>query len=195
MQGGCTFKGDDTGKRDGKVQVYRAQRSVHVFDKTMHDPADLVCPFFFQDAQHVLLRLTAMDNQRLTHRSGRLDMTTEALALPVQIPLAAKIIEAGLTNGHHPGIAPMVDQLIDRDFFGHCRVRVDPDRGGDTVMLSGKFEQGRIGVHIYRDTQHLFDALLPRGLNDRRRPALHLDQRDMAMGINEGKRCAHADKS
>ena len=75
-----------------------------------------------------------MDHERLATGPSRPNVSAKPLPLPVQIPLEPVVVEAGLADGHDPGVIGECDQLVDRDFSGIRVIRVDPD-GGEQLRV------------------------------------------------------------
>ena len=72
--------------------------------------------------------ITGMDDQRLARQPGGGNVVAEAFTLPLHIARAAKIIQAGFTDGDNPGMLRMVCQLLGSRFMPPLFIRMNADR-------------------------------------------------------------------
>ncbi len=89
-----------------------------------------------KDAQHVAVRLTVVDDQRLARLLGEADVRAEPLLLHAALRPVAVIVEARLADRAHLRQTGQARDLLERAIFGAAGlVRVDRDRGSDGGMF------------------------------------------------------------
>ena len=66
----------------------------------MHDAADVVCPFLAHDGDGVGSGVARVDDQGFPAGSGGANVGAKAAALPLGVPVAAVVVQAGFADGH-----------------------------------------------------------------------------------------------
>ena len=69
--------------------------------------------FLLQDPRHVVVGVARMDDQRQPGRARRGDVGAEALLLRVARAVVVVIVEPGLADRDHLGMARARDELVD----------------------------------------------------------------------------------
>ncbi len=82
--------------------------------------------FLLQHSRHVLVRVARMDDERQPGRAGGGDVAAKAFLLGGARAGIVVIVEPGLADGHHLGMAGARDQLV----------------GGDVELLVGMVRMG-----------------------------------------------------
>ena len=112
-----------------------------------------------QDFGHVLVRVAGMDDERQPGFARGPDVGAEVGALILARAAVVVVIEPGLADADHQGIAGKLDQALGRrDAFGLDLMRMDADGAPDTLMGGGD------GAHVLElremgaDAHHRPDA-------------------------------------
>src|SRR6185437_4485905 len=110
--------------------------------------------FLLQNARHVGVALAGMDHQRQPARARRCNVRAQALFLRVARAVVIMVIEPGLADRHHLGMARALQEIVRADVEFFVRVlRMRPDRAID-------FRE------TVRDRHQLVMAMDPRGNRD-----------------------------
>ena len=139
-----------------------------------------------QNPQRIALRIAGMDNQRQAGGARHMDMRAKQGLLRGAVGMVVIIIEAGLADGHHPGVRRSLQQ----NPLAHIGVfiglmRVDADAGPDIRLLFGKGDDIGPFALAGGDVQEAADACRARA---RQHGLLLFDQPlviEVAMGIDE----------
>ncbi len=121
----------------------------------MHDPAHLAHPLFGEDRQRLRVRVAAVDDDRLPHAPGHLELAPEDTLLHVPRGEVAEEVEPHLAQPDHARPAGQALHLLEVGLGGVAGiVRVYPHRGPDVPMPLRQRHGGPIGLAIRSDGHH-----------------------------------------
>ncbi len=154
----------------------------------MHHAAHLVGFFFAEDTQGIRRGITHVNDERLAAFLRRGDVPAEALTLPLQVTLAAEIVQAGLADGHHVLGGGIGHQLFHLELLALAFVGVDPHRRGDIRVARGEFTHGVQVLRVDAHAQEMADARRTgrvEGVIEGALVATQIEAIEMAMGIDQ----------
>ena len=103
-----------------------------------------------------------MNDQRLAALTCRADVCAESPTLPIEIALAAKVVEARFTNRDDIGIVgardEVVDGWIDDAFIG---IRMNTDCCRYTVVSARRVQYAPERLQVDGHAQHVHDPACP----------------------------------
>jgi len=171
-----------------EVEVQAALGLRPVPGEAMHHPADFFRTLLLEDLRSIVEGLAGVDDQRQTHSLGGADVTAEALALPVQIALAAVVVQTRLADGHDLGMRCHVHQLVLAGIMALVLIGMHADARRDLGMGLHQGEHLGILLHVDGHAQHVAHAQLAgmiQGLVQAAVEGLEVETVQVAMGIDQ----------
>ena len=122
----------------------------------MDDAAGLLCPFFLQNAEGVLRRVSGVNDERHVLLPRQLDLSAEPVMLNCLLRFIVMIVETDLADSHNAGIAQMCTDVFQHLFrHGTAVARVNAQRCEEdgriaAVQLQCAVNTVRVIADIYR---------------------------------------------
>jgi len=136
LQLGCTLERDDAGKGNVETKIKASSRHVPVAGEAMHHTARFAGALAFHDVDRVVGGIAGVDDDWLVYLLGSLNVVGKSRALPVEVALAAKIVEPGFTYGDNVLVVSQANQSLDTGVFTFCFVRVYANRSKDMFVAT-----------------------------------------------------------
>ena len=96
-----------------------------------------------------------MDDERFAAATRGADMSAETLALPLGRVLVPVIVEAGLADRDHLGMAGEFQQLFETGLVDIVAIGMHPDRGEQVVVALGQAKHRGQGFELYAHAQRV----------------------------------------
>src|SRR5215469_4427700 len=96
---------DPTGDTDRKPQLQVGMQLIRSSGEAMGDAARQRLPVLLQDSEKIVMRITLVQEHRLAHASGELELSMERLLLHRAGGEIAKIVEAAFPRRDHLRLA------------------------------------------------------------------------------------------
>src|SRR5215813_1528518 len=142
--------------------------------------------FLLQYSRHVLIRLTRMDHERQPGCARGGDMVAKSLFLRRPRAALVVVVEPGLSDGDHLGMAGAADQLIDSDV--ELLVRVMRMRANGAIDIGKALGDGNhlsVAFDSRRNGDDARDAGRPRAGNDGIELAGKIGKIEMAVAVDQ----------
>ena len=173
-------------KRDG------AAGEIAAAGKTMQHGREGPPPrFLFEDARHVVVGVARMDHQRQPGLARRRDVTAEALLLRLARAGVVVVVEPGLAERHHLGVARARDEVAETDIeFLVGVVRMGADRAKHVRKTLGDRHHLAVPRDARRDRDQAADIGLARAADDGVKLGGKIGKIEMAVAVDQHGYCA-----